>query len=400
MGPRLPDFLSYISILGRGGMGEVVKALDRRSGREVAVKMLPNFCDQESRSRQLREAEVLASLSHPNVVELVEKVAWDGQHYLLFELLEGGDLHDAMRRSLSLETILEIFAQLASGLAYLHEHGLVHRDIKPGNVLFNGEGVPKISDLGLVRRQGPRSGLTGTGIIMGTARYVSPEQIRSTSEVGPAGDLYSLGCALFEALTGQPPFPRPNDFESLQAHLVDPAPRLRSLKPDLPLELDAVLARMLEKEPELRPGAQEVRQVLLRALGREAAPATTRSGAIELPDRQLQILLVDQDPAVHQLLANELAGHEVMLAPDGQTAVEMCSLVDFDALVLDLEAPVLNGFEVARLLRAQGLPTPILGLASRAGWEAVARVAGIETVLVRPLEGGTVRRVLAGLLTG
>lgn len=263
MPPRLPPFLSFVTVLGEGGFGEVVKAVDTRRGIEVAVKTLPLDADRETAQRQRQEAEALAALHHPNVVSLIESFESEGQHFMLMELLEGGDLLDVLMSNPGAREIVAIFADVCQGLDYIHEQGLVHRDIKPSNILFTLDGVPKIADLGLVRRQGFQSGLTQPGVLMGSAEFVSPEQILRTREVGPPGDVYSLGCALFLCLTGRYPFARDKDFELLQAHLKEPAPRLRSLKPELPPALDAVLARMLEKEPELRPAAREVRQVLL-----------------------------------------------------------------------------------------------------------------------------------------
>ncbi len=404
MPQELPPFLTYLSVLGHGGMGAVLKAFDTRWGLEVAVKVLPVACDPEFAQRQRHEAEALAALSHPNVVSLIESFEWEGQHFLLIELLEGGDLAELLQGTLSLSRILEIFAQVCLGLQYIHDQGLVHRDIKPGNILFSQDGVAKIADLGLVRRQGQQSGLTEPGVMMGTAAYVSPEQIRSTREVGPPGDLYSLGCTLFHALTGQWPFPGKNEFEIMQAHLAQPPPRLRDLRPNLPRELDAVMARLLDKTPDLRPPASQVREVLLRILDPPAVDLTlpTASTPEQLPAGPLQVLLVDADPATQALVNGVLAGrgHDVIIASDGATAIDMCALMDFDLMLIDLEVPGMSGAEVASLLRAQGHRAPIMALTAGKR-EAALRPclkAGMNALLSKPLQEPELLSTLAQVL--
>lgn len=404
MPQELPPFLTYLSVLGHGGMGAVLKAFDTRWGLEVAVKVLPVACDPEFAQRQRHEAEALAALSHPNVVSLIESFEWEGQHFLLIELLEGGDIAELLQGTLSLSRILEIFAQVCLGLQYIHDQGLVHRDIKPGNILFSQDGVAKIADLGLVRRQGQQSGLTEPGVMMGTAAYVSPEQIRSTREVGPPGDLYSLGCTLFHALTGQWPFPGKNEFEIMQAHLAQPPPRLRDLRPNLPRELDAVMARLLDKTPDLRPPASQVREVLLRILDPPAVDLTlpTASTPEQLPAGPLQVLLVDADPATQALVNGVLAGrgHDVIIASDGATAIDMCALMDFDLMLIDLEVPGMSGAEVASLLRAQGHRAPIMALTAGKR-EAALRPclkAGMNALLSKPLQEPELLSTLAQVL--
>ncbi len=625
---RLPSFLAFVSSLGKGGMGEVVRAMDQRSGQEVAVKFLFAGSDQETIERQRQEARALAALSHPNVVSLIDSLDHEGQHVLVMELLEGGNLYDLMARNPELPEILRTFAQICDGLEYIHDRGLVHRDLKPGNILFHSDGTPKIADLGLVRQVGARSGLTQTGVMMGTAAYVSPEQILSTRETGPAGDLYSLGVTLFETLTGKWPFVRDTDFALLQAHLRDPAPSLRELRPDLPPSLDALMRRLLEKEPDLRPrSAGQVRQALLAALGSESTPElvaepefeprqalaardpgavllalshdirdpmngitgnarllkdanlrpserqyvealeastrevrsllqglidytrlefgrlrlepvptdvrglvqgllselqplarqrglelsgqvdtavpdtlscdplrlrqilsqtlsraleTTRQGQVKLevlkdsataqsvglrvvvsaahrtettggrgllelaltqgliekmggqfwedessitftlnlpvsgpapapakpqvPAHPMQILLVD-DSLINQTLVSGLLqphGHEVAVAGDGQVAVDMCSLRDFDVILMDLEMPTMNGLEATRVLRSQGNRTPIVALTGheREDWTRRCLEAGMDKFLSKPVEEAELLSTLAATLAG
>lgn len=268
--PPLPDFLEFICELGKGGSGEVIKAWDWRTSTQVAVKLLYPGSDEETRERMRQEGRELAALAHPNVVALIDSVEHEGQQLLIMELLEGGNLHDYLVTSPELSDLLGVFAQVCEGLEYIHDQGLVHRDLKPQNILFSTEGVPKIADLGLVRRVGVRSSLTQTGIMMGTCAYVAPEQILSTREAGPSSDLYALGVTLYESLTGEWPFDRDSEFEMMQAHLREPAPNLREIRPDLPEALDNLVRRLLEKEPDRRPrSAGQVRHALLTALDDE-----------------------------------------------------------------------------------------------------------------------------------
>ncbi len=378
---NLPEYLTYIGPLGKGGMGNVIRAHDTRWRQDVAVKMLPLRVDEEFRERQRQEAETLASLDHPNVVQMLEHFEWGGAHFLLLEVLEGGDLEDLLAAGeVPLPRMLEIFVQICEGLEYLHFQEVVHRDIKPGNIFFTSDGVAKIGDLGLVRRDGLQSGLTKANVTMGTIACTSPEQVRNVSNVGAPGDIYSLGCTMFRALTGRWPFLHKTDFQMMGAHLTEIPPRLRELRPEIPLELDAIMARMLEKQPELRPTAAEVREVLLRSLGQDE-----ERPALVLPQTRLSVLLAAPDePLLRSLL--ESRGHDVMLAGDRDTAVAMCSLADFDLILVDydLDAP-----EIARLLRAQGIASPIVVVGGPTGLKG-----GIDGVLARPVSEAEVRALL------
>ncbi len=271
--PRLPTRYQVRDALGAGGMGVVYRALDTASGQEVAIKLLPAGANEQMLQRLRQEADTQAALQHPNVVSLLEASSYEGQEYMVMELIAGGNLYTFLSGKPSLHDILEAFCGLCDGLDYIHSQGLVHRDLKPENMLFTPEGHLKIADLGVVRRVDSDSRLTRSGVIVGTCEYVAPEQIL-TSNVTSSADLYSLGVTLFEALTGQTPFVGDSEFVLLQAHLREKPPAVRSLQPEVPPSLEVLVGRLLEKQPDNRPrSAAQVRDALkacIEELGQDA----------------------------------------------------------------------------------------------------------------------------------
>ncbi|MCE7871136.1 response regulator [bacterium CPR1] len=385
--PRLPDFLEFVCELGRGGSGEVVKAWDWRTSEQVAVKLLFPGSDEETRERMRQEARELAALSHPNVVKLVDALEHEGQQILIMELLEGGNLHDFLATVPELALVLEIFAQVCAGLEYIHDQGLVHRDLKPQNILFSAEKVPKIADLGLVRRVGVRSGLTQTGVMMGTCAYVAPEQILSTREAGPASDLYALGVTLFEALTGEWPFDRDNEFEMMQAHLREPAPGPRELRPDLPESLDQLVRRLLEKEPERRPrSAGQVRQALLTALDPEQPAEHSAEREFDpaqaLATRDPGTLLLALSPYL-RVPMNGVLGNVRLLADSSLTPNQRQHLEALDSSAQEMQRLMQGLIDYTRLqfgrLKLEPVPTDLRGLVQNLVRDqtSLARVRGI-----------------------
>src|SRR5437773_948653 len=202
------------SLLGRGGMGVVYRAHDLALDRHVALKLLaPEFAgDVRFRERFLRESRLAASLDHPAIIPIYDAGEVAGQLYIAMRLVEGTDLKRLLAESGPLEPgrALGLLEQVAEALDEAHERGLVHRDVKPSNVLVDERGHCYLADFGLSRRLAERDD-PSRGRTVGTADYVAPEQIRG-EEVGPAADVYSLGCVLYECLTGGPPFRRESDF--------------------------------------------------------------------------------------------------------------------------------------------------------------------------------------------
>lgn len=245
-------------LLGRGGMSVVYLAEDLRLGRRVALKLIaPELtADDRFRERFLRESRIAASLDHSNVIPIYEAGEAEGSLYIAMRYVEGHSLKAviARDRSMSPRRALDIVGQAASALDLAHARGLVHRDVKPANILLadedarGGELHVYLSDFGLTKQASTDSGLTETGQFVGTAEYIAPEQIEH-AEVGAWSDVYALTCVLFECLTGEPPFQRDSLMALLWAHVHDPPPAASERRRELPPAIDRVLARGMAKSP-------------------------------------------------------------------------------------------------------------------------------------------------------
>lgn len=244
--------------IGAGGMGAVYKAEHTKLKRIVALKLLPPSRVQDSRAiaRFEREMEAIGRLDHPSVVRATDAGEHDGSHYLVMEYVEGIDLASLAQREgpLSVADACELIRQTALGLQYVHEHGLVHRDVKPSNLMLTPAGRVKILDLGLalLRSGEPGCHLTDSGQALGTADYMAPEQAIDSRQVDIRADIYSLGCTLYRLLAGRAPFAAaeyPGVVERILAHVNEPVPPLRSFRPGLQAELEALIDRMLAKKP-------------------------------------------------------------------------------------------------------------------------------------------------------
>ena len=254
-------------------MSEVHRGRDRTLVRPVAIKLLRGDGDKRSVARFEREAQVLARLQHPNIVTVFDVGADESDRFIVMELVEGPTLREVLNTKGRLEPhrAASIAGGIAAALAYAHAQDIVHRDVKPSNVLIAPEDQVKLADLGIAKLLSAEP-LTATTGVIGSAQYIAPEQARGDPVDGRA-DLYSLGCVLFEMLVGRPPFE--GDAGALTyAHVHRPAPRARSLAPDVPGDLDQLVAALLEKQPSARPqDAEEVRTVLERATERDGGPA-------------------------------------------------------------------------------------------------------------------------------
>src|SRR5215211_6625156 len=224
-------------LLGRGGMGAVYLAEDTALARKVALKLLsPELAENERFcERFLRESRLAASLDHPHVVPIYQAGEADGVLYIAMRYVEGTDLKALLAREGALEPAraLALCEQVAGALDAAHQRGLVHRDVKPANVLIDEAGHAYLADFGLTKQTSSISGLTGTGELVGTVDYVAPEQVRG-GEVGAAADQYALACLLYECLTGEPPFRRESDVAALWAHVEEAATPPSEQRPDLP----------------------------------------------------------------------------------------------------------------------------------------------------------------------
>ena len=243
------------SVLGRGGMGTVFLATHERLARKVALKVIaPQLAhDEDFRARFHRESQLAASLDHPNAIPIYDAAEVDGVPYLAMRYVRGPSLQTLIRehRLLSPAEVLRIAVQIGGALDAAHRAGLIHRDVKPANILVAEPGDHAyLCDFGLARRTSSE-GMTQTGFFLGTVDYCAPEQIQGGPLDGRA-DIYSLGCVLFHCLAGEPPYVRDSEFAVLQAHLADPPPALSSIQPDLPRALDSVLATAMAKDPDAR----------------------------------------------------------------------------------------------------------------------------------------------------
>ncbi|MFF3404949.1 serine/threonine-protein kinase [Streptomyces sp. NPDC002742] len=246
--------------LGRGAMGEVWRAYDEMIGRSVAVKLLlSQDADPTAAARFRLEAQTAGLLNHPHVVGVLDFGSYENRLFLVMELVEGDSLARVLAGAgtLPVERVARIAAQAAAGLAAAHQQGIVHRDIKPGNLLLDAEGSVKIGDFGIARfLDDPAGGLTATGQIVGTSLYLAPERALGKT-AGPPSDMYSLGCVLYQLLTGRPPFQAGSPVAVLHHHL-DTAPTPpRELGADLPPAFENYLLGLLAKQPEDRPTAPQ-----------------------------------------------------------------------------------------------------------------------------------------------
>lgn len=268
------------SLIARGGMGEVHRAYDTQHDRVVAVKLLNAHLvdDDDFRRRFIREARAAARLREPHVIPIHAYGEIDERLYLDMRLVEGDDVSTVLTRHgpMPPTSAVDLIGQVAGALDAAHADGLVHRDVKPSNVLLDAGGFAYLVDFGIARSMAPSSDITGTGIPVGTVAYMAPERFMPDGRVDHRVDVYSLACLLYQCLTGTPPFPDENPLALMQAHLHRPPPRLTERRPDLPPALDHVIATGLAKNPADRYQTAGALAVAARhALARQPArPAT------------------------------------------------------------------------------------------------------------------------------
>ncbi|MGY1592057.1 Stk1 family PASTA domain-containing Ser/Thr kinase [Geodermatophilus sp. SYSU D00708] len=277
-------------VLGRGGMAEVHRGRDLRLGREVAVKVLRSDLarDPSFQVRFRREAQAAASLNHPAIVAVYDtgedRTANGATPYIVMEYVEGQTLRDVLRREgvLSPERAMSLSADICGALDFSHRNGIVHRDVKPGNVMITPQGTVKVMDFGIARAVSDSAAtMTSTAAVIGTAQYLSPEQARGEG-VDARSDVYSVGCLLYELVTGAPPFTGDSPVSVAYQHVRED-PRLpSSINPAIPPELDAILLKAMSKNPANRyQSAAEMRNDLLRALAGQQVEATPVMGDAE-----------------------------------------------------------------------------------------------------------------------
>ncbi len=287
-------------LLGSGGMASVYKGFDPVQKREVAIKVL-NASDQSPDfvKRFRREVTMLKSLRHPHIVEFYDFGEQDDLMYMVQELLPGPTLAERIRRlgkrRVPDADVPVIIAQLADALDFAHAQGIIHRDVKPGNMIYNAARQIVLTDFGIARS--PKDAMrtiTGPGVVMGTPGYVAPEQAISSATLTPACDIYALGVVLFELATGQLPFQADTAMNVVLKHLYEEPPPLSSLRPDLPPLIDEVVQRALRKEPEQRYASAGE---LARALQAAWPGAATSAKSATRPARATDEDSAQQTPA-------------------------------------------------------------------------------------------------------
>jgi serine/threonine protein kinase len=272
-------------LVGSGGMSTVYKAHDTLLERNVALKILHehHLDDAEYVERFRREARTVAQLSHPNIVTVIDRGDVDGRPFIVFEYVDGQTLDQllARRGALPIDEALEIAIASARGLAFAHRHGLVHRDVKPQNILLNGDREPKVTDFGIARSLDVKKGVTQTGTVLGTSNYIAPEQA-SGEGASAQSDVYSLGVVLFELLTGGVPFKGENFVTVAMRHINEPPPSVSAQRSDVPPCVAAAVSRALAKNPRDRFPSMEAFAAALEACLRELRSADTDSTATVL----------------------------------------------------------------------------------------------------------------------
>ena len=301
--------------LGAGGMADVYLAEDQELGRRVAIKILNSRHgnDDQFIERFRREAKNAAALNHPNIVSIYDRGEAEDTYYIAMEFLDGRTLKELIvgRGAAPVNVAIEYARQILSALRFAHRHGIVHRDIKPHNVLVDGDGRVKVTDFGIARAG--TSQMTETGSIVGTAQYLSPEQARG-GEVDPRSDLYSLGVVLYELLTGKTPFDGETPVEIAMKHLSNAPKPPSELRPDIPPELDMVILRALAKNPDERYQSADEMEADLERVARGARVSATTV------DTATQVL---RRPATAAAAASATAA--TMIAPSPSAATRVAS---------------------------------------------------------------------------
>jgi serine/threonine protein kinase/DNA-binding CsgD family transcriptional regulator len=373
IGRKLVNRYEVTKHLGEGSTATVYLARDTRLGREVALKILLPHVQDAARKRFFQEAEAAAQLNHTNIMGLFD-IEQDGDtHFLVIEYVKGSPLS----RYIPAETtrIVSLGTQIARALHYAHEHGVIHRDIKPANIQVTPEGQVKIMDLGLaLPREAKR--VTAHGMVIGTPAYLSPEQAQGLT-LDRRTDIYSLGIVLFEMATGELPFNADDISALLLQQVRQPAPKPTSIKPNVPVALENIILRALEKKPDRRyqsadamaNALEAVRPVPSEAAAPTAPEARRRTSTVQFNKRTVRVLIADDHNVIRKTLIAFLEQREDFVvvgeASDGESAWHQTTALLPDVLILDLNMPRMGGLEVLPKIRQEAPSVKVLVLTGR-----------------------------------
>jgi putative two-component system response regulator len=387
--------------IGRGGMATVYKAHHPALDRYVAIKVLPDFFaeDEAYRDRFLQEARSVARLKHSNILNVYDFGQANGVSYLVMELVGGGTLADRLGGQMEIQEVVATLRPLAAALDHAHSVGVVHRDIKPSNILIHRDGTPVLADFGLAKMVASSRKLTASGIVLGTPEYMSPEQAAGEA-IGPPSDLYSFGVVAYEMLTGRVPFQADTPVAVLLSHLNKAVPATPELEGELSRHAEQVLKQALAKAPQHRfaNAADFVAALTPAAWPTRERPASANGAHGELtiqvgPSRRLPtVLVVDDGAANRELIEACLAGVEckVQLAEDGPSALRAIEKAPPDLVLLDVQMPGMDGYEVCRRIKSNHrlrlVPVVMITSLNDTGDRVRALESGADDFMSKPVE--------------
>jgi len=381
-------------------MATVYRAHHTGLDRQVAIKVLPEFFAEEDSylQRFQQEARMVARLKHPNILGVFDFGQEQGITYLVLELVEGGTLEDQLGRPMDLEQVVRILRPVSSALDYAHARGVLHRDIKPSNILMQKDGTPILADFGLARMADAARRLTATGFVLGTPEYMAPEQATGDS-TGPAADRYAIAVVAYEMLTGRLPFQGSTPAATLISHLKDSMPPTIELTGELSAHVEDVLRKGLSKAPEDRysSASQFVTALTPAAWPRptsEPLAVTEMDGspaAAASPTRPI-VLVVDDNSANRELIEACLAdvACEVRSADNGARALQLITTESPSLVLLDVEMPGMDGYEVCRRIKAMPggrlLPVVMITAPNQTNDRVMALQSGADDFLTKPVD--------------
>lgn len=379
IGTKLNKRYEIHELIGEGATATVYRGIDELLGREVALKILLPHVRNTTRERFFQEAMAAAQLNHPNIMAIYDRGSDDDRHFLVVEYVQGEPLTNYIPSTV--ETTVALGVQIANALHYAHEREIIHRDIKPANIMVTPEGRVKIMDLGLaLPREAKR--VTAPGMVIGTPAYISPEQAKG-HQLDRRTDIYSLGIVLYEMVTGQLPFNADDITALLLQHVQQPPPPPRLLATNMPVAMESVILKTLEKDPKRRyQQANAIAEALeASALNHPASAPMGQSEASNALTQQaratsqsarvktIRVVLADDHTLLRRTLASYLETHDDILviaeAQDGEQALQATLQSEPDILLLDLNMPGKTGLEVLPELRAKAPKVKVLVLTGR-----------------------------------